>query len=493
MATSHGDRARRVALAGGTALAAGLGGTVSASAGVVGTLVPYLIAALTAAPAAATVLLLVSAQEVSATRHGFENSWGATFGSQLFYTGIGGIPAVVLVTSVAAVSGTYWLCSRAKGAKYLRWAALLTALVALTTIVGIYHGVDPVAVLYRHCSFLLILQGFLIAASLRRQPGGVHGVQVVALAAIGILAVVVLLVIRGSGIGVGIFYDSATPAVAGALALALLRTGGFTSWHRAAVLSVSVAILLVSLRRNIWLAVLSAIILVFACSRGRGRYATRVGAAAIVAVVSVQAFFPAVTAAVVDRLVAADLLNGFDSRDASTADHFEDISVGFDLATAQPWLGYGPDRGLPGLVVQSTLYVHNDGLMAWLAFGVIGLLAYCLTMALGVLVALKVLNNRTTLTESAAAFFLIITPLAGTSAGFVMGTYRWPVLYGICLGISAAALARTSTPVPDRKGVLDGTGSDRQSRADGQLAGGGAVLSPAGRGPAGGGDGRAGG
>lgn len=438
------DQARRIALSGGTIIVAGFSGVVGAAAGVVGALAPFLLAALAVAPAAVTVLLLVSAQEVSVARQGFESASGATFGSQVFYTGLAGVPVVMVVASVAAASGTCRLFVRAEGAKHVRWVVMLSAFAAVTAMVGIWHGVDPVSVLFRHCAFLLILQGFLTAVSLHRQVGGIRGVQVAAVVAIGILAAVVLLVIHGSGIGVGVFYDSATPAVAGALTLALLRTGAFSSWHRAGVLAVSVAILLVSLRRNIWISVVVTIVVVFALSRGRGRYAVRVSVAATAALVAVQAFFPGVTTVVADRLAAADLLNGFDSRDSSTADHFEDILVGFDLASAHPWLGYGPERGLPGLVVQNTLYVHNDGLMAWLGFGMAGLVAYCLMMAIGVLVALRVLNRQTSLSGAVAAFFLIITPLAGTSAGFVMGTSRWPLLYGICLGVAVATLSRTT-------------------------------------------------
>jgi O-antigen ligase len=239
------------------------------------------------------------------------------------------------------------------------------------------------------------------------------------------------------------------------------------------MLAVSVAVLLVSLRRNIWLATIGAIILVFAFSRRRATYAIRVTAAAVAAIVAVQLFFPAVTSAVIDRFVAADLLRGFDSRDTSTAGHFQDIAVGWDLALAKPWLGYGPDNGLPGLVVQKGLYVHNDALMAWLGFGMVGLVSYLLTMLIGILLALRVLNRKASIMNATAAFFLIITPLAGTSAGFVMATYRWPLLYGICLGISVAAISKDARlgRTQARNGDPDATSHHRQSGADRQFTG----------------------
>ncbi|MEV4636413.1 O-antigen ligase family protein [Actinoplanes sp. NPDC049548] len=430
---------QQAATVGGAAAAAGLGGVMSASVGAIGTIASYSLLIVLAMPAASIVTILVVAQEVSAARAGFENAWGSTFAYQVYFTTVAGIPGIALVAAAAALSGALWLFRDGNTVRHGRYLVPLAAFTALVVIAGLYHGVDPLLLVVRYCTFGSVLEGFLISAALRRQVGGARAVQWGTVLATAALLAVVLLVIRDYGIGFGVFYDSATPAVAGALALALLRRGSLFSWKRIAFFAGTVAILLVSLRRNIWLAAIGAIIIAFLFSRARTKFAVRIVAAAVIAIVAVQVMFPAVTEAVIDRFVAADLLSGFDTRDASTAGHFQDIAVGFDLALDRPWIGYGPIDNLPGLVVHSGFYVHNDALMAWLGFGAIGLIAYVATIIAGAVVALRVLSTRSSLVDATAAFFLLITPLAGISAAFLMSSYRWPLLYGICLGICAAS------------------------------------------------------
>lgn len=167
-----------------------------------------------------------------------------------------------------------------------------------------------------------------------------------------------------------LFYDSALPAVAGAVFLTILLRPAKRRW-RLTTLAATGFIVLLSGRRNVWLALVVALVVVLFVRSGRAKNLARLAVgggllAALVALVS-----PDVLDAISKRVLSSISTASGSATEVATTQHLDDLRYGWQYALNAPFLGYGPNHPpLPGLAVQQgTLYVHNEFLLDWLRYG----------------------------------------------------------------------------------------------------------------------------
>jgi O-antigen ligase len=290
--------------------------------------------------------------------------------------------------------------------------------------------------------YVLAFAGLVLAGTTARQPGGWQTVVAVAGVSLVVVAVVgtVLFVTGGVSLepdgSLAVFYDSALPALAGAVFLAVLLGLADGRW-KWAILIASGLIVVLSGRRNVWAGLVVAIVIVLIVRRRRVLTALRVvsslGALAAVLVLS----SPNLAYATADRLLLAFEEVSGSSIDTSTAGHINDVRYGLKYALNAPVLGLGPQHPpLPGMAVQwPTMYVHNEFLINWLRFGIVGLLI-AVTVGLAMIVISARALRRVGLAnvEATSALFLVIAPVCAMTAGFFSGTERWPTLLGLTVG-----------------------------------------------------------
>ena len=124
----------------------------------------------------------------------------------------------------------------------------------------------------------------------------------------------------------------------------------------------------------------------------------------------------------------------------SSADlHFDDISVGLELALRHP-LGIGIGAPQPAQFANSsaaTVYVHNEFLQQWLTYGLFAFLAFL------VFYAASALRGWLTMRSSSkggawnyfAGAFLVFSVIPLLTAPFLSTEQRFPVLFGAALAI----------------------------------------------------------
>ena len=102
------------------------------------------------------------------------------------------------------------------------------------------------------------------------------------------------------------------------------------------------------------------------------------------------------------------------------------------------------------------LYVHNEYLLDWLRFGYPGLIAIVIPVAAGVVLAVRRLRTqRLNAVQSAAAYLLLIAPVAAMSAAF-FDTSRWPAILGLAVGILSTPIAADSVTLrPSMRSSID--------------------------------------
>lgn len=486
--------ARWVPVVGGaTAVAAGFG--AASSTGLLVLLVAVLLAAVARWPAAALLAALLLCQEFmvgSGGGTGESAPFSAVVGHQLYY-GLGGadskqsVAPLLLLVAVGVVAAGAHLPARSShsvelGGLGTSVAIVVVGLVVWTWLMGQAAGGSPIGALNQEARpFLLLSGGLVIGALLRARPAEekiTARVVPASLAALSLLAVAAL-VTGEAGLDLNteypVFYDAALPAVAGAVVIAVLfrwgrdRTGWSSTAGHLGLGLVAAAILVLSFRRSIWLATVVALVVGLLIARGRGDAARRLVLGSVCAI-PVVFLVPALASFVVARVDSA--VNAFGSTDVSTAGHVSDIELGWRYVQAHPVLGIGSRHPpLAGLVVQNSdvIYVHNEWLLDWLRFGVVGAVLVTVLFCLLIAGAVRVFRHETGIARLVAAAFVLVVPVACTNAAFLSTTERWPVLLGLAAGV--LVVERRSRPNgPDQMlpEALDDPGRPHQDTPGGR-------------------------
>jgi O-Antigen ligase len=478
------------------ALSAGyIAWTIASPAGVLAAIaLPLLVLRL---PVAGIAVIAIVAEEISPSG---QYGWVTTLGSQVFLSA-GKAPIILPLVLTAAVAATarWWPAKSIRtGWLDLTLIGSVGALVVLTIGVGLGDGQSVFSAVNQNARpFILLGLGIVVGFSLRRLPE--ERTPLMVAAAVGLVA---LLVAAAFAIPTGgsadarlsryfIFYDSALPAFAAAVFLALLtdRTRRW-DWRHLVLLTATPLLVLISFRRSVWLA--AALVLVVVVALGwtrwrmivsRGGLAVAVVAVAVLAApgfaadigqrgaatlpvsadppavkpsataspasggggVTPAAGNPAPAPSTVARPAPSDSQKVAEQA-ASTTGHAQDLRRGWDHVRAHFWTGVGPVAPqLPGLAAKnaSRVYVHNELLQDWLRYGPFGALLMAILLAAAALIAARTLRDPGGDTISrTAAVFCLLTPVCVMTAPFLSDTSRWPVLFGLTAGIVMSSARR---------------------------------------------------
>jgi O-antigen ligase len=365
--------------------------------------------------------------------------------------------------AAAAARAIQLLRARRAGARILDpFGTAVIAIVIALAVWAVALGLDATGFLFGATNqearpFLLVAFGFVVGLGLPGEGRTTKITTICSGAALIVLAALSAIALVGGAASIALnayytpFYDSALPAAAGAVALALLFYRGHSAWWtRVIVFIAAVEIVVISLRRNVWLAAAAVLLLGLVAAHGRGQAARRIVGAVLI-LVPLLISLPAATAALASRLY--DTLYALsDDTDVSTQGHIRDIEIGWQYATGSPISGLGSRHPqLPGVVDQNNglIYLHNEWLLDWLRFGVPGLVLMVALMLLLVFGSVSVLRARSNLSlpHLTAAMFLLLLPISCVTAPFLSTTNRWPALIGIAAGVlTSARIAVQHTP-----------------------------------------------
>jgi O-antigen ligase len=136
---------------------------------------------------------------------------------------------------------------------------------------------------------------------------------------------------------------------------------------------------------------------------------------------------------------------------SSVKEHLADITLGWHAAISHWLIGIGAfPAQLPGAAVSSNnvLYLHNDLLMMWLRYGLLGLLIFgsllVASVRLGYLVISHYRTSASALGALWAACFPFIAVIGGIFAPYLSESRRWDGLFGVAVGCCLAALSSRS-------------------------------------------------
>lgn len=405
-------------------------------------------------PSVSVVIALVLCQEIAEGEgFGLTTDTLQAFGHQLYFVELGNLPIFELLLVFAATAGLAHKSVR-QGERGGRTALVLIALGGL--LIGIaagFHDLGPLSILGQS-ERPLILAGAAMVLSLttRYQPGGWAAVTKAAGAAMLVIAAAGMFLLASGRVSLALdgstplFYDSALPAVAGAVFLTLLLRPAERRW-RLLLLAATGFIVLLSGRRNVWVAMFVALVVLLVVRSGRAKNLVRLAVGGGLIVGLVVLITPGVLGVMGQRLQDSINTASGSADEVSTSLHLSDLSYGWKYALDAPFLGYGPYHPpLPGLAVQQgSMYVHNEFLIVWLRYGLPGLLTVAV-LTIGMLV-LGVQSIRRTLSlhGSVSAVFLIMAPVCAMTAAFFTTTQRWPALLGLAVGTLTAGSGEFET------------------------------------------------
>jgi O-antigen ligase len=414
-------------------------------------------------PAVSLIAIATVCQELTTTSTGHAASLFA-FGHQVYFTNVGRLP-LIFWASTCAAAGAFARWADA-GMPRLTGSSLIPKLVLLLALLAVLLSVADHGTLLRAFGqdgrpFLLLYMSWFVAATLEYQRGGRQRFRQATFWALSVAAALGLADLyfrRGQGLSVGLdptntsaqtlnrfllFYDSALPALAGAVLLAVLLRR--TQWKALAPIAVVAGwITIFSFRRSVWISLPIVLATLFIFGKQRIRMVGRVLLPLAVVIAALQVADPGLTREISNRFASAvsAVAGNTASNDASTAGHVSDIHQGWAYATSKPLRGWGPDVSqLPNLVVPVTpgsrLYLHDEYLMDWIRFGLPGVtLVLTLVLALGYR-AVRVLRRAGghSLDQVSAAVFLLVYPICCVTAPFLTTTNRWPILIGLAGGL----------------------------------------------------------
>jgi O-antigen ligase len=404
-------------------------------------------------PVAVPVAALLVAQEINPENYP-DATLSLTLGHQMYFGSLGVAP-IAMILAGAAASCTLVILTRSERSRPLTAAgisvfSLSLALAAIAAFAGLYsRGSLMNAVNQGSRPFLLIACGLLVGLAFHELPSEPQATTKTAVGALlGLAAVGTVTIASGRAGSIGganyfAFYDAALPAVAAAVVLALLvyphQEG---SKVRMVVGIAALAIVIISFRRNVWVAAVVVLVVALLLARGRGKLTGRL-LVAVAALVPVAFLLPGLATSAGTRIRDTFyLLSSDGARDVSTQGHVNDLHIGWTYVKSSPWWGIGPEHTtLPGLAAQGPgrLYIHNEWLLDWLRFGFLGVALITVIFLILIKRAVVTLRagDRVTLPETVAAMFVLLVPICSMTAPFISTTNRWPALLGIAAGLIA--------------------------------------------------------
>jgi O-antigen ligase len=451
------------ALAGGAGVAAstGHGSLLLLAAGAV-----VAGAALLRWPALTVLALLLICEEVEPGEDFGAGGSGLLFlGHQLYFTNISRISLLTLVMVVACARVALVTAPRPVRSVSLFLMVLMGFWYAATVWIG---GSALTSAINQDARFaLLFVLAFVIGTWAGQQGDWKWRSLTMMRWGFSIVALIgAYLAATGQGqaqTGVNIiFYDSSLGAFAGAVVLAValapraIRTPRVWWLGGAALL-----VVVLSSRRNVWAAMVFALLIGLVVARQRARLVMRGLAAVTVILLAAAVLAPSVLTELGHEFSAIWQATQGSAADTSTKGHLSDISVGVKAVLAHPIQGIGANGHLPGLVVETPgpLYIHNQILESWLRFGIVGgLLVIALQVSLAAR-AVSVLRQRSDdISRSWGALLLLMAPVAMLTAPFLTTTQRWPSLIGFAAGLIAAPKGAGNLPVRGAEPALRGLG-----------------------------------
>ncbi|MGH2914686.1 MAG: O-antigen ligase family protein [Solirubrobacteraceae bacterium] len=445
-----------IAIVTGAALAAAAGLVVSTAPGSVPVAIGVAVLGIVCLlrwPAFTLLAALVVCQELEASSGFGAGGSGLLFiGHQLYFKTFSRISLLTLTAVVAAVRVIAIDPPRRPRLTAVSLVALMGFWYAATVWLD---GESLTSAVNQDARFaLLFVLAFVVGASAqRRRQWRAHAIGVMQ----GLFTVMALIGAYLAATGQGqaqtgldiIFYDAALGAVAGAVVLAVaLAPRQARTWQVWWLGAAALIVVVLSARRNVWAAMIVALLVGVAVARDRVRLVLR-GLAVVAAIlIAVAIFAPSVLTEIGHQLSAIWEATQGTAADNSTQGHLSDITVGLRAVLAHPISGIGAGGHLAGLVVEEggPLYIHNQILESWLRFGVFGGVLMIVVQATLVGQGIRVLRRRADdITVTWAAMFLIMAPVSMLTAPFFTETQRWPALAGLAAGLVAARRRSEST------------------------------------------------
>jgi O-antigen ligase len=406
-------------------------------------------------PALTIVSLLIVCQELNpAQGFGGASASGLLFlGHQVYFQTFGRIS---LLTVVVVLAGGRALIAT-RPARPARIAAILVlALGVYYTALLWANGTSLTTAINQDALFAILFGGCFVigvAAAGSRDWAG-NAVPVLQWVLSGMALIGLYLAATGQGeasTGTNvIFYDSAMGAIGGAALLATILTPpADRNWRLWWIAGAGLLVVVLGGRRDVWAAMIVALLLGLTVTRNRARLALRLLAATAVVLLALAVFVPTVLSGIGHQLSAVWGATQGSAADASVKGHLSDVSIGWHAVLASPIRGVGPSGHVPGLVVQGpgTLYIHNQVLESWLRFGLLGALIIVAIQVVILVEGLIVLRRpQIEFTCRWAALLLVMAPVSMLTAPFLTQTQRWPAVLGFAAGLIAPLLRKVAEP-----------------------------------------------
>lgn len=396
-------------------------------------------------PMVTLILVLLIAQEV---KPGAGFSGLTVFGSDVYYSVVGKIPATVILLGIAALVALATRGTEFKRVDHVPRTFVIAATLLLGAgISGLASGMDIAAAVGQVARpFVIFALAWIVGVAYGSDVRVMRSTAIAGGAGVTILAVTGLpsALTGAAGADHLVFYDTATAALAASFFLAILRSEVLTKVHLGLAACAAV-VLVVSFRRSVILSLVITLALMFMLSKQYRRMVRRVlvwgGGFVLIGMFAI----PDIMSTFADRILSSYSTLEGTGEEVSTAGHVDDIAVGLRYALEQP-LGYGPQSPqLTGFFVQSgTIYVHNELLLDWLRFGVVGLIlttAFLVSLLADSLKVFQRIQSEVPIVVSAASFIMPVFVIASLSAPFLTTTNRWPAVLGLAAGIMAAYCA----------------------------------------------------
>lgn len=420
------------------------------------------VAALMRWPAITLVSLLIVCQELDPrlAHPGAPTSALAYLGHQVYFTTVGRISLLTVLALLAL--GRVLIAARPAPPRRLA-AILVLALGCYITALVWAGGTSLTSAINQDALFAVLFGAcFAVGVAAANSEGWARSVVPVlqwVLSAMVVVGFYLLATGQGQGGTSVIFYDAATGAIAGAAMLAALLTPSAERTGRLRWIAVAGFIIVVlAARRDVWAAVVVALVLSLMFAQDRMRLMLRLLAATAVVVLGLALLVPSALSGIGHQLSAVWGATQGTAADASVKGHLSDLSVGWDAIKASPFSGVGPNGHVLGLVVQGPgpLYIHNQVFESWLRFGLIGALlivAVQVVILVEGLIALR--RPRIDFSTRWAAILLIMAPVSMLTAPFLTSTQRWPAIVGFAAGLIAPTL-RSGRPIASAIGAQPG-------------------------------------
>jgi hypothetical protein len=434
---------------------------VGLSHGLVGPLIlgAIVTAALVSQPTASIAVLLVLAQELATGGGGFADQFPLlALGHQVYFMTFARLPAIEIIAVVATIIALLRLGREAVGSIMLHALAVIGVVTVATFAFAWGSGMSLASSLGGPIRpGVLVAAGLVLAATARAQPGGWKRVGIWvgwAFVAESLLGTYALATGRAPD-SISVFYDSALPAFAAAALFGCLARPTARRLTRVGTYAALSAIVVLSGRRNVWLAaVVVGLIVAFVRRRGIRAVAltATVGGLAAAAIWFTD---PGILIETVARARDAWLTVRGSGAEVATEGHISDIRYGLMYAHQAGFWGYGySHETFPGFVFQDTgiMYVHNEFLLAWLRYGKPGLV-----LSVGSIIMAMVASRRSLRSSEAhavaGAALIWMTPICCMSAPFLSTTGRWPLLFGLALGAAIQSASARNLVPSDAKDV----------------------------------------